>query len=84
MANRSISWTWADDLVTFSAAFPEHLAFSEFPPYDAVIVILPAAVPVTFTEHSPLAERVQVEGENDTPPVPVFDHVTVSPVTEPK
>jgi len=63
--------------VTVRACVPELPKLWESPPYVASTVTLPAAAPLTVTEHAP-EDRVQAATENVTFPVPeTVVHVTV-------
>src|SRR5580693_7577142 len=70
-------------LVTVTLAVPELAALLVSPGYDAWMVAGPAVAPVTETEQL-VPESVQVAGDGSVtlPAPPVWEKVTVSPVSE--
>ena len=62
--------------VIVTVSVPELAPLLLSPPYEHSIATLPAELPVAVTLHDP-EESVHVDEENDTPPVPLCDHVTV-------
>ena len=68
--------TIADAEVTVTASVPELAPLLLSPPYAPSIVTLPAPLPVAVTLQLP-EERVHVDEEKETLPVPLCDHVIV-------
>ena len=62
--------------VIVTVSVPELAPLLLSPPYEHSIATLPAELPVAVTLHDP-EESVHVDEENDTPPEPLCDHVTV-------